>query len=420
MDSSRGLITRIIDEENLSKSTRSGITSDFLDPANSTVYGYIQRYFSQYKSVPTRDAVQKAFPNFEFADVKEPVEYFIDQLKETYRRRILEDKLDELSKVYIHDSNKAEELLRETLSTLQITQRSFQDVDAAKSAVERLQQYKLRKENPGATGILSGWPSLDYQTLGFQKEEFIVLVGEKYMGKSWSLIWLAHVAALNGERVLFITKEMSQDAVMRRWDSIYSHVCFDSLRRGELTDVEEKRYAKSIDELANSSIKFITARQGVNTVADIEHKASEVDATIVFGDSIYLFDADSNTRYSGEVNRRLAVSQKCKAIAQSMGVPFVVSLQAGRRKTRERIPNLDDIEWSNAFSQDADTVFFLNKEDVDKELKRAQMHLLKSRDGDTTAFFINQDFQTMDFSEREDEMAPTTEVFDEDEQAIFS
>lgn len=420
MDLSRGLITRIVDDENLSKTTRSGVTPDFLSEDCSMVFRYIQRHFSEYKSVPTRDAVQKAFPNFAFGEVKEPLEYFIDQIKETRRRNILDDKLERLSKVYTHDTQKAESLLRETISELQITQRTFRDIDAAKTAVDRYQAYLTRKANPGATGILSGWPKMDYQTLGFLPEEFAVLVGEKYMGKSWNLIWLAYKAALAGERVLFVTKEMSQDAVMRRFDSVYAHICFDSLRRGELTNVEEQRYQKALSEMGDNGISFITARQGVSTVADIEAKASEVDASIVLGDSIYLFDADESTQRSNETERRRKISTKCKEIAQRMAVPFIVSVQAGRRKTKERIPDLDDIEWSNAFSQDADTVFFLNKEDVDKELRRAHMYLLKCRDGDVVDFFIHQDFQTMDFSEREDETEPTTEVFDSNDEGIFN
>jgi replicative DNA helicase len=157
----------------------------------------------------------------------------------------------------------------------------------------------------------------------------------------------------------------------------------------------------------------------VYTIEDIEMKAVETDATIVLADSVYLFDPDNRRSYSGEPSRRLAVSQKCKEIAQNLEVPFIVSVQAGRKKTKERVPDLDSIEWSNAFSQDGDTVFFLECDDLDKELRRSHFYLLKSREGQPAEFFVHRDFQTMNFADRPDVDRPSTNVFEDDEVVEF-
>lgn len=419
MDVSRSLVTKIVDEGKLNEALRSGITPEFLNEDVGAIYNYITRHFTDYKKVPDRTTVLQAFPNFEFARAPEPLEYYIDSIKESYRRSILEDKLSVISDIYARDTKAAEALIRETLSGLSITAKSFKDVDMAASAAERVDYYETRKQNPGADGILSNWAKLDYQTLGWHAEEFIVLVGEKYMGKSWKMLWLAMQAAFQNERVLIATKEMSQEAVVRRMDSIYAGVPFDSLRRGELTYVEEQKYKAKMAELSASNINIMVARQGVTTIEDIELKAVETDATIIFGDSIYLFDPDARSRFNGETSKRLAVSQKCKSVAQNLGIPFVVSVQAGRKKSKERVIDLDSIEWSNAFSQDADTCIFLHKDDLDRELQRAQMHILKSREGDVDQFYINQDFQNMDFSQRDDELSPTTDVFEEDDDIVM-
>lgn len=419
MDISRGLVTKIVDEGRLNEALRSVKTS-FLDEESGPVYNYLQRHFSDYRQVPSREAVLRAFPNFQFSSPQEPLEYYIDAIREAHRYNVLDDKLNKIADVYTRDTKEAEALIRETLIELGEAGQHYQDIDVAKTAIDRIQLYDTRKANPGRNGIPTGWAALDNQTLGWQKGEFAVFVAEKYMGKSWGMIYMALEAALHGERVLFNTKEMTQDAIIRRLDSIYARVCFDSLRKGELTNVEENRYKQSLQELANKNFHFMVARQGVHTVEDIQQKAVETDATIIFADSVYLFQPDNRSRFAGETPRRMAVSQKCKAVAQDLGVPFIVSVQAGRKKTKDRVPSLDDIEWSNAFAQDGDTVFFLEKDELDRELRRAHLFVLKTRDGDVDEFFIHQDFQTMNFTQRSDTVEPTTEVFEDDDEGIFA
>lgn len=418
MDIGTGFVTKLIDEGAINEIQKQGITADFLDDDSRRVFNYILNHYKEYKSVPSRDSIARAFPNFELGEPPEPMGYYVNELKEHYRVNVLEENLDKIAQVYLEDTSRAEDLLRKTLSSLQIAGTAIQDVDFAASATSRLEAYNERKTNPGADGILSKWASLDHQTLGWHPEEFIVLVGEKYVGKSWGMLYLAIQAALQKQRVLFVTKEMSQVAIQRRMDAIYARVCFDSLRRGELSSIEETRYAKAVEQLSErKDFHMRVARAGVNTIEDIETKAAEVNADIIFGDSIYLFDPDSKQEWGGggrEVQRRLAVSQRCKLVATKLGVPFVASVQAGRnKKGRDGVPSLDDIEWSNAFSQDGDTVLFVQKQDIDRELNRSEMFLLKSRDGDLAKWFINQDFATMDFSERADESEPTTDVFED-------
>lgn len=419
MDFSLGYLTRLVDEDKFKLGSRS-IDARHLSDDHIAVHNYISSHYRQYKQCPSREAVLKAFPGFEFGNYKEPLEFFIEALQDQYDKRVLDEGLQEVAEIYIKDTKGAKVLLRELLQELDKSSKSHQDLDAANSALERIAWYEDRKANPGVYGIPSGWPTLDGQTLGWQPGEFAVLVGEKWMGKSWIMIWLAYKAALDGEKVLFITKEMTQEQVQRRFDAVWASVRFEGLRKGELTDIEEERFKEKLKELAESNIFFRVARQGVYTIDDIQMKAVETDATIIFGDSIYLFNPSGKAQNNGEPARRMAVSQRCKEVAQELQVPFIVSVQAGRSKTKKpQEPDIDNIEWSNAFSQDADTVFYLERTPLDREVDRAHMWLLKCRDGNLADFYIGQDFNTMIFNERADSTRPTTQVFEDDEVIEF-
>lgn len=418
MDSARGLVTKLCDEGQWLEVLRSGITPEFLDNESGPVLNFIGRHFTEYKKVPTRDAVKNAFPNYEFASYDEPIAYFIDELKETYRRNLLEEEFEKLGSVYTSDSSKAEKILRDTIAKLQITSKTHKDVDVAETAFDRYEAYLERETQPPEDGILTNWPSMDYQTLGFHPEEFIVLVGEKWVGKSWVMLWLVYQALLQNERVLVATQEMTPQAIIKRFDAIYSGIRFDALRRGELTEQEKKRYKEKMNEFRESNYSLTIARDGLHTIEDIETKAIETDATIVFADSVYLFPPNRNwSQGGGETAKRMAISQTCKRIARNLEIPVVASVQAGRKKKKDAQPTLDDIEWSNAFSQDADTVFFVEKTALDVELRRRKNWLLKSRDGDEAQFYFDADFEFSQFGERTgDTDEPTTEIqFDSDD-----
>lgn len=419
MDISRGFITKVIDEDKVNYANREGITPKFLAEVDIPVWNYVNRYYTSYKNSPSRTVIQNAFPSFSFSEERAELDYFISELKEAYRRNVLEDGLNDAAKDYTRDTQKAETRLRRTLAELSVTAATNTDVDLVATAGDRYDDYLQRAANPGINGIRSSWGSLDQETLGWQAEEFIVMVGEKFIGKSWKLLWLAHQAAQQGHRVLFVTNEMSSAACARRYDSIYSQIPYNSLRKGELSNVEQERYKEALEALAASSHKFVIAREGIQTVQDIETKAVEHDSTIIFGDSIYLFDPFPDYKYQDETKKLKVVSPLCKRIARNLGVPFIVTVQAGRRKTKDREINLDQIEYSNAFAQDADTVFFVHKDDVDKELSRSQIHLLKVRDGgEEASFYVEDNFNYMTFNESKDRFKPTTDIKFDDEEVI--
>lgn len=422
MDLQRALVTKLIDEDGLNSVKRSGIDLSFLDNDEcKQVFSYIERHYGEYKKVPSRAAVKQVFPNFSFVDYPEPLEFFIAQVKEGFRRAVLEEALLEVNRLYTEDTRAAEHRIRDALKAIAVTQRSFKDLNLVESAEERIEEYKSRKEH-GVAGVVTGWNKLDYQTLGFHPEEFIVVVGEKYIGKSWLMLWMAYQAMLQGERVLFATKEMSAEDLADRFDSIYAGVQYDSLRRGELSTSEEARYYAALTDLGSRGGEgsITMARHSIATIADIEQKSVEVDATIVFIDSVYLFSAESSDDRSSETQRRMAISQKCKNTAQALGIPLVASTQAGRRRTSKPEPGLDNIEWSNAFAQDADVVMEVIRDDIDKELDQAWIHLLKCRKGQETNTCVKMDFNFMKFNEITASKEPTYDVLNKEDETLWT
>lgn len=420
MDLARSLLTSLVDNDGLNLVKREGIDESFFDDTEcKQVFGYIERHYSEFKKVPGRAAVKESFPNFNWVEYPEPLEFFVERLKESYRVSVLEEALIEINGNYNKDSKEAENRIRELLKELSVTQKSFKDLSIVDSAQSRKELYDERKSG-GVQGILSKWSKIDYETLGWHAGDFVVLVAPKWSGKSWVLVWLAYEAMRQGERVLFVTQEMTADEVADRFDAVYASVSYDGVRRAELSNIEEERFKGALDNLGTmvGEGSVTIARHGIATIGDVEQKAIECDATIVMIDSVYLFNATNEpTRGGNEVQRRMAISQSCKRMAQTLGVPVIVTTQTGRKASKTE-PSLDDIEWSNAFSQDANVVMSLVRNDIDEELHQGWIYLLKCRQGQKANAAINMDFNFMKFTEKlEVQSEPKMTILTEEEAA---
>jgi replicative DNA helicase len=194
IDLQRSLLTSLVDSDGLNQVKRSGIDQSFFEDSEcKQVYAYIERHYAEYKKVPARVAVRQLFPNFGWAEVTEPLEFYIKQMKEAYRVVVLEEALLNINTIYNKDTQEAEAKIRDLLLNLAVTQKSFKDLNLVETSDERWDAYEARKAN-GVAGILSNWGKIDYETLGWHNGDFAVLVGQKYSGKSWLMLWLAHQA----------------------------------------------------------------------------------------------------------------------------------------------------------------------------------------------------------------------------------
>ena len=108
-------------------------------------------------------------------------------------------------------------------------------------------------------------------------------------------------------------------------------------------------------------------------------------------------------------------------MARELGIPVIVSTQAGRKNGKAKEPDLNNIEWSNAFSQDANVVIEMCRDDIDKELHQAWLYLLKCRQGQDTETCVDMNFTHMKFEEKADvQKAPSFETFTKEESELWT
>lgn len=253
--------------------------------------------------------------------------------------------------------------------------------------VEKLSTVLMRvvKELEQPQPVISTpFPGLNHLMLGgFRAGELTLLGARPGMGKSaFALEVMRHVAQ-RGQAVLFVSREMSNEALTRRLIAQDGQINAGDLRTGKRLDWQ--RVTQTTERLYALPV-YLT--QTVRTVPMIAAAIKAVpECALVIVDYLQILSAPKELR-----DRRLQVehlSAGLKALAMEHGVPVFVlsSLSRPETKSKSTAPGMASLRDSGALEHDADTVMLLHREP--KEL-RTLCAIVKNRDalvGDVDLIF---------------------------------
>lgn len=219
-------------------------------------------------------------------------------------------------------------------------------------------------------GISTGVTDLNHALSGLRPGQVVVVAGRPSMGKSVVLLGLAaHAALREGQRVLAVTLEMSEDEYMERLMAAEARVSLTSIRERTLTQHDWDQISKAYADL--SSARTLLIHEGPQlTVQDIRAELRAMrrkgqPADLVAVDYLQLIAGASGKKENrqAEVSE---ISRGLKLLAKEFSVPVVVGAQLNRgpeQRTDHR-PVLADIRESGALENDADVVILLYRDDA--------------------------------------------------------
>ena len=212
------ILSKVLKAKNPSLLTLNGITEDYFITYPEE-YSYIMDHFKMYGNVPDKETFLSRFPNFTLVDVEESDAYLVETFNEEHLYALTVPVINKLAEIIQTDSRAAVEYLQAKLPEL----RQHDIVigkDIVSGAIERLEEWKDRKENKEKFCIPTGFKELDDITGGWQRgEEFGVIFARSGQGKSWLLIKSLEHAWKMGKRVGLIEPEMSANKTGYRFDS---------------------------------------------------------------------------------------------------------------------------------------------------------------------------------------------------------
>jgi len=220
--------------------------------------------------------------------------------------------------------------------------------------------------------IESGYKDLD-ECFGawLHEEHLIVVAGRPGMGKTSFAGQLAE--KISEERsVLFFSLEMSSLELLERSISRRSRVDVQTLKKGEFTDDEFIACSKAINDVSQLNL-FLD--DGVFDIDTIVKKTKKIKKTfdedkgrkkvgLVIVDYLQMINAQSKN-----LNKTLEIgyiSTELKKLAKEVKVPVIAlaQLNRGLEQRPDKRPVMSDLRDSGQIEQDADSIFFIYRDDV--------------------------------------------------------
>ena len=266
------------------------------------------------------------------------------------------------------------ELSRETLSTSKQVGGSF---------IDQMQERFSRK---GAlSGVTSGFHWLDKMTDGLQYREMAIIAARPSIGKTAIAIAIAEAAAVRAKvPTLFISLEMSKEAIFRRSVASIGSVSMQNLKSGNLTEGDMRSMSTATGKISAAPLWFLdgSSSQSIASItANVRRAVRKHGVKLVIVDYLQKIKAaDKAEKRTYEVAE---VSGKLKDIAVQTGVAMLCLAQLNREneKDKGRQPRLTDLADSGQIERDADLVMLLDR-DRREARGEASIVVAKQRDGE--------------------------------------
>jgi replicative DNA helicase len=278
MDVERALLSKALQSGDLADVVARGIEPDhFADEDMSIVFEWSVEFMAQHKSPPSLPVVRGEFAGFKPVLTDIPVSYLIQRFVNKVKERVAV----ELVRGY-HDALGDPDAIEEIeLYALEMANELAMLVPTPKAqrlseGKARKHEYDRRKKKKIKPGIMIGIPSFDTVTLGIQPHELVIWGGPPGGGKTTGLQYTALNAYLQGETVLFVSLEVEGEQILRKFDTMLSHVRYRALKALELNEGEEKEWYRVlrqcekdrahrdiiiIDDIRNCTVEKVAAEQ---------------------------------------------------------------------------------------------------------------------------------------------------------------
>lgn len=373
------ILNKVLDTKNMKLITQNALTEEYFQGYESE-FSFIKDHYEKYGKVPDKATFLDKFQEFSFVEVTEPDNYLLDTLYEEhlyYKTVEVVQKVADLLKV---NSNDSVEYLQSQIPNLQI-QTSSQGVDIIKNADERLKVHLEKKNAVTPWFIPTGFEELDSVVNGWSKgEELVVFFARTGEGKSWMLVKsLTHAWKL-GNRVGYISPEMSPNKIGYRLDTILKNFSNTKLIWGH----EEPDYPSYIEELKKKENPFIVATpldfQKKVTVSKLKHFCETNKLDILGIDGITYLSDERSKRGDNKTISLTNISEDLSSLSLELGIPILVVVQSNRTGVKdadqEGTPELESIRDSDGIAQNATKVISLRQSGAGLELG-----VKKHRDG---------------------------------------
>ncbi|MCA9528846.1 MAG: replicative DNA helicase [Myxococcales bacterium] len=229
--------------------------------------------------------------------------------------------------------------------------------------------HAMSERGDDITGMPTGFTKLDSMTAGMHAGDLIIVAGRPGMGKTAFALNVSLNACIRAQQAVAVfSLEMPKEQLVRRMLGSEARVDGNRLRTGRLQRDDWPKLVQAAGMLSDLPV-FIDDTPAIS-VLELRAKArrlkSEHDLGLLMVDYLQLMRSGSrNDSREQEISE---ISRNLKALAKELSIPVIALSQLNRgvesRSNKDKRPQLADLRESGAIEQDADTIWFIYRDEV--------------------------------------------------------
>ncbi len=239
------------------------------------------------------------------------------------------------------------------------------------------------------SGLTTGLDALNTKLGGLQRSDLVVLAGRPAMGKTALATNISFSCAQrylrdaadgipkdksSGAPVAFFSLEMSSDQLATRILAEQSSINSESLRKGEINQLEYDRMCRAARDL--NDLPFFIDDTPALSIAALRTRARRLkrqrDIGLIVVDYLQLLQGSSRAMNENRVQEISEITRGLKTLAKELEVPVLALSQLSRavEAREDKRPQLSDLRESGTIEQDADIVLFVYRDEYYHSLKQ--------------------------------------------------
>jgi len=349
----------------------------------------VMTYYIKYKTCPTLQVFAIESDKIKNAVLKTSI---IEQLRNVYTHYINSPDLPFIKEQFLEFCKNQKMKNAIIASTDYLKLGEFDQIrkvvdDALKAGMERnlgheyLTDVDKRMSEMCRDTVKTNWTIIDsVMDGGLGKGELGFIIGSAGSGKSWALTRIGAEAMKAGKNVLHITLELNENYVGLRYDSCFTGINFQDIRKNidvvkkKIDDIQGKLFIKyfPIKTVAPYAIKIHTERIQMLT-------GTKIDLIIVdYADLLRPAEAEKNSNSYSEAG---SVYEELRGVAGELQVPVWTERQANRSAHELNTIQAGNVADSYRKIMTGDFVASLSRKTEDKHGGTARLHIIKNRFG---------------------------------------
>jgi replicative DNA helicase len=378
---------------------------DFSNEVPKRVYGLLKAFYQKKGFFPSKEILISVVRKLEKNQkLQEECLVLVNNI-------FAEDYVSEKEKDYVVENvdnwikrNKTKKALIEGIDLMQ--KNKFDEIlDKMKSVVKFSSKINTGKEiqdniesrylklTDAKNQIPTFLPTLNvYLEGGFHRKELFIFMAGSGIGKTTLLINQAIHSLRLGNKVVYVTLELSEDQIKYRMDKCA--MGWDNKELYEKWRELDERYAEMI-RIGGGKLKVLESSAGSFTNVDLQRYLEQCKTQEDFTPDIICFDYLEKMGVAGssphmkEYDRQGAISDNLRNIAAEWNLAMVTATQANRK-----VYEIDDetkgvseemtIGESLKKLQISDGFFIILQNKTEKENDNCRLRIMKNRHGETT------------------------------------